>query len=51
MKNSPRINVKVAVAEKNELLMRLWSFALIGFFVVFMAFLVELRIAAMLGLL
>ena len=50
MKSSQRVNVKVAVAEKNEWLIRLWSWMLIGFAVVFTAFLVELRIAAILGL-
>jgi hypothetical protein len=50
MKSSQRVNVKVAAVEKNELLLRLWSFALIGFAVVFTVLLVELRIAAILGL-
>ena len=50
MKSSQRVNVKVAVAEKNESLMRLWSFLLIGCAVVFTVLLVELRIAAVLGL-
>ena len=50
MKSSQRVNVKVAVVEKDDLLLRVWSFVLIGFAVVFMAFLVELRIAAILGL-
>ncbi len=50
MKSSQRVNVKVAAVEKNEFLLRLWSFVLIGFAVVFTVFLVELRIAAVLGL-
>ena len=50
MKSSQRVNVKVAVVEKNDLLLRVWSFVLVGFAVVIMAFLVELRIAAILGL-
>jgi hypothetical protein len=50
MKSSQRVNVKVATVEKNELLMRLWSITLIGFAVVFTVFLVELRIAAILGI-
>jgi len=50
MKSSQRVNVKVAVVEKDDLLLRVWSFVLIGFAVVFMTFLVELRIAAILGL-
>jgi len=51
MKSSQRVNVKVAAVEKNEFLLRLWSFMLIGFAVVFTVLLVELRIAAILGLL
>ena len=50
MKSSQQVNVKVASDEKNELLLRLWSFLLIGFAVVATIFLVELRIAAILGL-
>jgi len=50
MKSSQRVNVKVAAVEKNESLVRLWSFLLIGFAVVFTVLLVELRIAAVLGL-
>jgi len=50
MKSSQRVNVKVAVVEKNEVLLRLWSFALYGFAVLAAVFLVELRIAAILGL-
>jgi hypothetical protein len=50
MKSSQRVNVKVAAVEKNEALLRLWSFLLIGFAVVFTVLLVELRIAAILGL-
>jgi hypothetical protein len=50
MKSSQRVNVKVAAIEKNEVLLRVWSFVLIGFAVVGTAFLVELRIAAVLGL-
>ena len=50
MKSSQRVNVKVAAAEKNEVLLRLWSFALYGFAILATVFLVELRIAAILGL-
>ena len=50
MKNSQRVNVKVAAIEKNEWLLRLWSFVLIGFAVVATFFLLELRIAAIFGL-
>ncbi len=51
MKSSQRVNVKVAAAEKNELVMRLWSWMLIGCAIVFTVLLVQLRIAAILGLL
>ena len=50
MKSSRRVNVKVAVAEKNEALLRLWSFALYGFAILAAVLLVQLRIAAVLGL-
>ena len=50
MKSSQRVNVKVAAVEKSESLVRLWSFLLIGFAVVFTVLLVELRVAAILGL-
>jgi hypothetical protein len=50
MKSSRRESVKVAAAEKNEVLLRVWSLVLIGIAFVFTAFLVELRIAAILGL-
>lgn len=49
MKSSQRVNVKVAVVEKNEALLDLWSFLLYGFAVIAAVFLVGLRIAAMLG--
>ena len=50
MKSSQRVNVSVAAVEKNELLLRLWSFALYGFAVVAAVSLAGLRIAAILGL-
>jgi hypothetical protein len=50
MKSSRRANVKVAMAEKNEVLLDLWSFLLYGFAVVAAVFLVGLRIAAILGI-
>ena len=50
MKSSQRLSVKVAVAEKNEALLRLWSFMLYGFAILAAIFLVELRVAAVLGL-
>jgi hypothetical protein len=50
MKHSQRVNVKVAAVEKNENLLRVWSFALYGFAVVAAVLLVQLRIAAILGL-
>jgi len=49
MKSSQRVNVKVAVVEKNEALLDLWSFLLYGFAVIAAVFLVGLRIAAILG--
>ena len=49
MKSSRRVNVKVATDDKNEMLMRLWSFALYGFAILTAVFLVELRVAAILG--
>jgi len=49
MKSSRRENVKVAEMDKNELLLRLWTWALYGFAVVAAVFLVQLRIAAILG--
>jgi hypothetical protein len=51
MKNSPRVNVKVAVApEKDQVAQSLRNFVLIGFAVVATAFFVELSAAAILGL-
>ena len=50
MKSSRRVNVKVATVEKNEALMRVWSFALYGFAVLAAVLLVQLRIAAVLGI-
>ena len=49
MKSSRRVNVKVAADDKSEMLMRLWSFALYGFAILAAVFLVQLRIAAVLG--
>jgi hypothetical protein len=49
MKSSRRANVKVATVEKNEVLLRLWSIALYGFAVIAAVLLVQLRIAAILG--
>jgi hypothetical protein len=49
MKSSQRVNVKVAVVEKNEVLLRLWSWALYGFAVIAAILFVQLRIAAILG--
>ena len=50
MKNSPRVNVKVAVIEKDEAVQRLRDFVLIAFAVVATVFLLELYIAAIFGL-
>ena len=50
MKSSRRVNVRVAADDRNEMLMRLWSFALYGFAILAAVFLVELRVAAVLGL-
>ena len=50
MKSSRRVNVKVAADDKNEMLMRLRSFALYGLAILTAVFLVELRVAAILGL-
>jgi hypothetical protein len=50
MKSSRRVNVKVAAVEKNEILLRLWSFLLFSFAVLAAIFLVELRVAAVFGL-
>ena len=50
MKNSPRVNVKVAVIEKDEAVQRVRNFVLIAFAVVATVFLLELYIAAILGL-
>ena len=50
MKSSRRANVKVAVVEKDEVLLRLWSFALYSFAVIAAVSLAGLRIAAILGL-
>ena len=50
MKSSRRVSVKVAAVEQNEVLLRLWSFVLYSFAVLAAIFLVELRIAAILGL-
>ena len=49
MKSSQRINVKVAAVERNEILLRLWSWALYGLAVVAAILFVQLRIAAILG--
>ena len=51
MKNSPRVNVKVAVLpQQDEVVQSLGNFVLIGFAVVATAFFVELSVAAILGL-
>jgi hypothetical protein len=50
MKSSQRLSVKVAAVEKNEALMRLWSFVLYSFAVVAAVSLAGLRVAAILGL-
>jgi|RhiMetdeSRZDD1v2_1073273.scaffolds.fasta_scaffold105730_2 hypothetical protein len=50
MKSSQRVNVKVAVAEKNDVLLSLWSFVLFSIAVVAAVSLAALRIAAILGL-
>jgi hypothetical protein len=50
MKNSPRVNVKVAVIEKDEVVQRMRNFVLVAFAVVATVFLLELYIAAILGL-
>jgi hypothetical protein len=50
MKSSQRVNVKVAVVEKNEALLDLWSYFLYGFAVVAAVSLAGLRIAVVLGL-
>jgi hypothetical protein len=50
MKNSPRVNVKVAAIEKDEVVQSLRNFVLIGFALAATAFSVELAIAAVLGL-
>jgi hypothetical protein len=49
MKSSQRVNVKVAAVEKNESLFRLWNILLYTFAVVAAVLLVQLRIAAILG--
>jgi hypothetical protein len=49
MNDPRRVNLKVAVIEKNDNLLRLWSFALYGFAVVIAVLLVQLRISAILG--
>jgi hypothetical protein len=51
MKNSPRVNVKVAVLpQKDEVVQRLRNFVLIAFAIVATVFLVEIQMAAILGL-
>ena len=50
MKSSQRVNVKVAVVEKNEALLDLWSYFLYGFAVIAAVSLAGLRIAVVLGL-
>jgi hypothetical protein len=49
MKSSRRENIKVAVADKDEALLRLWTWALYGFAVIAAVLLVQLRIAAFLA--
>ena len=50
MKNSPRVNVKVAVIQKDEVVARMRNLVLVAFAVVATVFLLELYIAAILGL-
>jgi hypothetical protein len=50
MKNSQRVNVKVATIENDQAVQVLRNFVLIGFALVATAFFVELAIAAILGI-
>ena len=49
MKNSQRVNVKVAAVENDEVVQALRNFVLVGFALVAMVFFLELAIAAILG--
>ena len=50
MKKSPRVNVKVAVLQKDEAVQRLMRVVVIGFVVVGVAAIVELQVAVFLAL-
>jgi hypothetical protein len=50
MKNSPRVNVKVAVLQKDEAVQRLMRVAMLAFVVMGVAVIVELQVAVFLAL-